>query len=257
MDVDLVYLEGCPNITKARERLLSAFKMAGILPRWQEWYANDPESPKHVRGWGSPTILVNGQDIAGMAKNVGDTNCRVYGDPNGNGKLDGAPPETLIKDALLLAVTRHETGGVLPDKSYWATLLALIPAIGAALLPTCPACWPIYAGLFASIGVEFAEDSPYVVPLIIFFLMIALITLGYRAQSRRGYGPLMLGIIGTTVILISKFAIISEWLLHGGVALMLAAFVWNVWPRKNQTDASETCSACLPKRKTTFTKESA
>ena len=249
MDVDLVYFEGCPNIVKTRERLLSAFKDVGIPPRWKEWRSDDPESPRQVRGWGSPTILVDGRDVAGMVENTEESNCRVY--DGQDGALDGAPSVDLIKNALQLqlAVTRNERGDDLLDKSRWASFLAFFPAVGAALLPTCPACWPVYMGLFASIGVEFSEGSPYVALFIILFLMIALVALGYRARSRWGYGPFFLGIVGTALVLISKFAFVSGWLLHGGVVLMLGAFVWNVWPRKDQTNPGVACPACLPKER--------
>ena len=255
MDVDLVYFEGCPNITKARERLLVAFKGAGIPPRWQEWKTDDPESPKRVHGWGSPTILVDGLDVAGLREPDKNASCRVY--IGLNGKMDGAPSVEITKDALLAAAVNHDPEDALPDKSRWAVLLALFPAVGAALMPTCPACWPIYAGLFASFGIEFTEDSPYVAPLIILFLLIALAALGYRAQARRGYGPLFLGTSGTVLVLISKFAIVSSWLLHGGVVLMLGAFVWNVWSRKGQVDSGVACPACLPKGKIIPIKETA
>jgi hypothetical protein len=65
MQVELVYDPSCPNREKARLQLLRAFAQLGIVPRWREWDAGSPESPPHVRGYGSPTILVNGRDASG------------------------------------------------------------------------------------------------------------------------------------------------------------------------------------------------
>ena len=252
MDVELVYFAGCPNIHKARQRLLSACKAAAIAPQWQEWRADDPEGPRHVRNWGSPTILVNGRDVAGATKNTGDANCRLYAGPDGI--LDGAPAVALIQEALRLSATQNKAGDIRTErerKKHWSTLLAFIPVVAAALLPTCPACWPLYAGLLASMGIEFAEGSPYAASLILLFLTIALVTLAYQARSRQEYGPLWLGGLGTVLVLISKFAIVSGWILHGGVALLLAAFIWNVLFRKSRPDSGGACPACLPQHTTT------
>ena len=37
----------------------------------------DPATPDELRGWGSPTILVDGSDITGQPKGD-DVGCRVY-----------------------------------------------------------------------------------------------------------------------------------------------------------------------------------
>ena len=66
--------------------------------------------------------------------------------------------------------------------------LAVLPGIGAALLPavTCPACWPAYAGLLSALGLGFANYTPYLLPLTIVFLTVALGALGYQALQRGG-----------------------------------------------------------------------
>jgi len=42
----------------------------------------DPASPEDLRGWGSPTILVNGADVTGQPKG-NSVSCRVYNTPGG------------------------------------------------------------------------------------------------------------------------------------------------------------------------------
>ncbi|MCA8978977.1 MAG: hypothetical protein KDC14_03040, partial [Planctomycetes bacterium] len=64
--VELVYAGDCPNVADARAQLLSAFASAGISPRWQEWQSDGADSPEHARRYGSPTVLVDGQDVAGV-----------------------------------------------------------------------------------------------------------------------------------------------------------------------------------------------
>jgi len=42
-------------------------------------------------------------------------------------------------------------------------ILTSLPGIGAALLPnaTCPACWPVYAGILSSLGLGFLMTGAY------------------------------------------------------------------------------------------------
>jgi len=64
--VDLVFGGECPNVAAARARLLEAFQLARVVPRWSEHVIGDARAPKRVRGFGSPTILVDGRDVAGV-----------------------------------------------------------------------------------------------------------------------------------------------------------------------------------------------
>ena len=112
--------------------------------------------------------------------------------------------------------------------------LAALPGIGAALLPaiTCPACWPAYAGLLSSLGLGFIDFSPWLLPVTIVFLAIALAALAWQGHKRRAYGPLLLGTIGSVALVVGKFQFDSRVALYIGVALVIVASVWNAWPRK-------------------------
>lgn len=74
-------------------------------------------------------------------------------------------------------------------------LLAL-PGIGVALLPKlfCPLCWPLYAGIVSSVGLGFLIGTTYLLPLTGAFLALTVGVLAFRANQRRGYGPLVLGL---------------------------------------------------------------
>ena len=76
--VELVYDADCPNVDEARVALRLACAQAGVSAAWVEWDRKGAESPAHVRSYGSPTILVNGKDIAGAAPGEGADSCRVY-----------------------------------------------------------------------------------------------------------------------------------------------------------------------------------
>jgi hypothetical protein len=86
--IELIYDADCPNVPEAREQLLEAFAMLDLPPRWQEWRSDDPKMPKHARGYGSPTILVDGQDLSETGQIDGTAGCRVYTTAEG---LRGVP----------------------------------------------------------------------------------------------------------------------------------------------------------------------
>ena len=65
MRVELLYFKGCPNISMARKSLKEAFTKADIPAQWDEIDLNEPNTPKELKGYGSPTILVDGKDVTG------------------------------------------------------------------------------------------------------------------------------------------------------------------------------------------------
>jgi hypothetical protein len=70
MKVEFIYDPDCPNVAEARAHLLRAFAEAGISPRWVEWSRDSAEAPVYARAFGSPTLLVNGHDVAEQASAV-------------------------------------------------------------------------------------------------------------------------------------------------------------------------------------------
>lgn len=131
-------------------------------------------------------------------------------------------------------------------RSRWRHFLTALPGIGTALLPklACPSCWPAYAGLLSLLGIEFMNYTPYLFPLTILFLSLPVVSLGYRAEKRRGYRPFAIGILAAIIVVVGKFVLLSGWAAYGGIALLMAASLWNAWPRRG---GSGTCSACIPK----------
>jgi hypothetical protein len=96
--VELIYDTDCPNVQSARRVLLEGFGLAGVRPSWTEWDRQSPEGPDYVRRYGSPTILVDGGDIAGVMPDDGGSSCRLY--HNGSGAFGGAPSIEQVAAAL-------------------------------------------------------------------------------------------------------------------------------------------------------------
>lgn len=234
--VDLVYASGCPNISLARANLLLAFARAGVKPKWSEHRIGDPEAPEHTRGYGSPTILVEGRDVAGLPP-PGDASCRVYEGASGSAH---APSAEQIAAALT-----SSTSATIPSRAQagWRSSLATLPGIGLAFLPkiACPACWPAYAGVLTSLGLGFLLDVRWLFPLTAVFLLIAVAALGFRARRRRGFGPFFVGLVASAVVLGGKFGFESDLAMYAGLGLLVAASIWNTWPKR----AAPACPACI------------
>lgn len=229
MSVELIYDAVCPNVSKTRTQLLRAFVAIGSTPNWLEWERSSPDSPGYVRGYLSPTLLIDGRDIAEaqVADNAGEA-CRVYS--NETGRLQAFPSLASIQNAL----RRSFDPGKRPD---WESGLSALPAIGFSLLPklTCPLCWPAYAALLSALGLGFVDYTPYLFQLTAVFLAFTLVLLGAGAKHRRGYGPLLLGAAASAVVLTGKFAYDSNVALYFGVALLVGASPWNAWPKRSST----------------------
>ncbi len=93
----------------ARDLLTSVLREAGVAAVWTEWSTEDESCPEYARGLGSPTILVNGEDVApgphpwaaqhGWAP---PQSCRVY--HHADGTLLGVPPRGLVTQAVQSAL---------------------------------------------------------------------------------------------------------------------------------------------------------
>ena len=92
MNIQFLAFSGCPLAGPARDNLKSALSSCGVSS-FEDIDILDPASPEDLRGWGSPTILVNGVDVTGQPK--GDSvSCRVYN------TLGGVPDVQCIIDCL-------------------------------------------------------------------------------------------------------------------------------------------------------------
>lgn len=105
-------------------------------------------------------------------------------------------------------------------------------AAGVAALPvlTCPACWPLYAGALSALGLGFIDYTPFLLPLTAAMLVVATMALAWRGRQRWGYGPLLFGAVGAALILLGKFWMDNQPVYYVGIAVLLAASGWNIWP---------------------------
>lgn len=240
MNVELIYDKSCPNVATARALLIRAFTQTGVSARWKEWERSAPDSPAYVRDFGSPTILVDGNDVADVTPSEGQGTCRIYPDANGN--LARTPSLELICSAIFKgapASTRGSNG-----KGRWQAVVASFPAIGTALLPklACPLCFPAYTALLSALKLKFVDYTPYLLPLTIVFFTLAVAVLIKQARCSGRWSSLSLGVGAAAIILIDKLPAESSWLTNAGIILLIVAVVSGM--RKTDAQAAP-CPACI------------
>ncbi len=125
----------------------------------------------------------------------------------------------------------------------WKQGVLALPGVAVSLLPklVCPMCWPAYAGLLSSVGLGFLISAAYLLPFTAGFLALALAAMGFRANSRHGYGPFLLGVIATVGVLLGKFRWESKATMYGAVGLLVLASLWNTWPRRATSKEAKLC----------------
>src|SRR5258708_2553819 len=166
--IDLIYDTDCPNVGKTRANLLAACAALGIMPRWFGLDRPHPATPVEMRRYGSPTLLIDGTDIAGKdftsdtTAQVGAT-CRLYSSPDDG--IGGVPPVELIVAAL-----KASNPIVVPTplaRKGWRSTMVTLPGIAAVMLPvgTCPACFAAYAGVLGGLGIGPLLQAEYLLPI--------------------------------------------------------------------------------------------
>jgi len=242
-EIVLVFDVDCPNVESARSNLRKAVTDADLADSWHEIDQHDPATPVEYRYFGSPTILVDGQDVAGGAPGPSGDCCRLYHSSDG-GYL-GAPSVEQIT-AALASVSGHS-----PDQplvgARWQGAILSIPAVAVGLLPsvTCPACWPAYAAFLGTLGVGFIPTDGLLLPLTIVALVLVLVAIAWRAIRVRRWGALILGAAVAVALVVGRFVLAWPTLQYTGVVGLVAASIWNI-ALKQRAAAKSKCPKCAP-----------
>jgi len=87
--VSFLAFDGCPLAPRALDNLLAAICLldSEIPVDYEKIDLLSDSTPNEVKRWGSPTILINGADLAGHSK--GDAcGCRIYSSEGGVPTMD-------------------------------------------------------------------------------------------------------------------------------------------------------------------------
>ena len=77
-NITLLYDADCQNAPQARATLREALQRAGLEQQWAEYDRGALGTPERLLHYGSPTILVDGVDVAGETGPAAGASCRIY-----------------------------------------------------------------------------------------------------------------------------------------------------------------------------------
>ncbi len=138
MKIELLYFKGCPNISLARKNLKEALAKTRIPAQWNEVDLKGPNTPKELKGYGSPTILVNGMDVTGIAPAGESLSCRTY--YTAKGDITGAPDAEIIVKAILESIKKGQN--TQKGKTIFSIIIALLLIFANASIPLAAIYYP-------------------------------------------------------------------------------------------------------------------
>ena len=98
MKIELLYIEGCPNVTATLDRVNDILRQRGFDSTVDEIMVGDYDTAVAMRFLGSPTVRINGLDIEPSARQrtTFGMMCRTY-------EGSGVPSKKLIERAITKA----------------------------------------------------------------------------------------------------------------------------------------------------------
>jgi len=107
MRVELLYWDGCPSHPQALADLRAAMDELGLDPEAVEVrHVGTGDAAAAERFVGSPTIRIDGEDIAAPGDEPAGLTCRVY--YLRDGRVSAVPDPDDLRDALRRALTEQE-----------------------------------------------------------------------------------------------------------------------------------------------------
>lgn len=101
MKVEVLYVAGCPSHPAAVKLVKDVLAAEDVAADIHEVLVQDEQMATQLRFPGSPTIRVDGRDVAEDSRNTGNfaLSCRLYP----GAKKTGLPPAEMIHQAVLRA----------------------------------------------------------------------------------------------------------------------------------------------------------
>jgi diacylglycerol kinase len=114
------------------------------------------------------------------------------------------------------------------------SIIATIPGILISAFPvvTCIPCSVAYIGLLSALGLGFTLSTPILLPLMIIFLGMSLISFWWTAKKTGSYRVFVLSIFAVLLILLGKFYLTSNTILYTGIMVLIFASLLNIRRKK-------------------------
>lgn len=116
----------------------------------------------------------------------------------------------------------------------WLGSLALVPGTVLSILPsvTCPFCISAYAAVVSALGLGFVLNQRVLVPLIVVFLAIGILTIAWSTRSHKHLGPLVASGIGSLAVVAGRVVWHVPVALYVGAGMLVVASLWNLWLKR-------------------------
>jgi hypothetical protein len=101
MNIQLLYFDGCPSWQAGLKNLEAALQELQIAARPELFKVRDDAEASHLEFLGSPSFLINGQDLWPEKRASYALSCRVYATPSG---IQGAPTLEMLKEKITLVL---------------------------------------------------------------------------------------------------------------------------------------------------------
>ena len=104
MKVEVLYVADCPSHPAAMKLLRDVLRAEGVKADITEVLVADERMARELKFCGSPTIRINGRDVAGESSETGAfaLSCRLYPGT----KQIGLPPTEMVRRAVIEARER-------------------------------------------------------------------------------------------------------------------------------------------------------
>ena len=101
MKVEVLYVAACPSHPEAVKLVRSVLAAQGVVTEIHEVLVRDEEMANELRFLGSPTIRINGRDVAAESEEPRSyaLSCRLYR----GSKQIGLPPAEMVQRAVIEA----------------------------------------------------------------------------------------------------------------------------------------------------------
>ncbi len=97
MKIELLYFDGCPSWETGLQNLKSAVLQEGLIADIDLVKVHDDVEATHFKFLGSPSFLVNGNDLWQETRETFALSCRIYSTPNG---IKGFPTVNMLREKL-------------------------------------------------------------------------------------------------------------------------------------------------------------
>ena len=101
MKIELLYFDGCPSWQDGLKNLEAALQELQIASKPELIKVRDDAEASHLEFLGSPSFLINGQDIWPEKRASYALSCRVYATPSG---VRGVPTVEMLKEKITVVL---------------------------------------------------------------------------------------------------------------------------------------------------------